>query len=163
MHRAADNEYGREYAKAHKQEIKAKQEAYYQSHPEKLVALKEWRKRYCVSHRDMWRRSARASYWRMKERVMKLVSGKAECVVSGCGCDDIRLLELNYKKGGHNSLWKSGKLSRGPRLYGDIQGGRVNPMLFEVMCKAHNAIDHMEKKFGVKWKISKFEHRMSVS
>jgi len=92
----------------------------------------------------------------IKIRAMKIVMdannmvGKIQCCIMGCGCDDLSLLQLNYKNGGHTALIRAGKLTGGVYLRLDIIAGRVDASLFEVMCRAHNSVDHLEKKAGHK-------------
>jgi hypothetical protein len=158
-------QYAKRYEEAHKEERKAYHAKYYQDHKEEKT---KYAAKYARSHKreitgyTMKYRQAHkeeiakyhAEYRQdIKRQTMIKVSGKVECVAQGCGCDDLRFLELDYKDGGHNALVRAGKLNAGRQLYRDIISGRVDPNLFEVLCRAHNAVYHLEKKLGVKWEI----------
>lgn len=81
-------------------------------------------------------------------------AGNMTCVANGCGCSDMRFLELNFKNGGHSMLIRAGKLPQGSNLYKAITLGRIDPNLFEIMCRPHNSIAHVESRAKIKlWNI----------
>ena len=68
-------------------------------------------------------------------KALEVVSrGKMACVY--CGCDDIRILEINHKKGGGGKETERGSLHT-PFYYAIIQGKRPIDDL-EVVCKICN-------------------------
>lgn len=123
------------YNSLHKEDVKEKQMDYYRKH----------RKHYQSLHKDY--------YKVLKVKALQMVSIKLECVVSECSCSDVRYLELNYKSGGHRALARNKQLPVGSTLYFGLIKGKIDPTLFEIMCKAHNAVSHIEKRDHVKWKI----------
>lgn len=89
----------------------------------------------------------KARYEKDKLNAMIIVaSGTLRCV--NCGCDDIRFLEFNHKTlthaargGGHNR-----------NLPKKILKGTISQKEFDdlnIRCRLCNALDHLEKKYGL--------------
>jgi hypothetical protein len=100
--------------------------------------------------------------WYLEHRlkVFQKVSGfeVPKCVY--CGCDDIRLLEVNHKKGGGNKTdykHKHNGSSKTTTFYKKILSGERSIEDLEVTCRPCNARHYLELKFGplpfvIKWK-----------
>jgi len=161
--RSCGKVYLRSYYTDNKEEIKITNSEYYKEHIEKGRAD---RKVYRAANREqlnsqtkIWRESHREEiktyYWTLRELALKIVfeanggTGDIRCMMDDCGCDALHLLELDYKNGGHTKLTKEGKLPRGSQLYREIKDGKVEPSLFRVLCKPHNWLTFIEKKFSV--------------
>ena len=111
-------------------------------HEENITRAKNY---YYDNQKDKINKSKKFNI-KYKIGAMIKVSGDVRCVIPGCNCDDIWLLELHFKGGGHRKLKYQGKLpSGGVELYRDILFDRVPAELFEVMCKPHNSIAHLDK------------------
>jgi len=82
-------------------------------------------------------------YQKKKIKAFKKIQSKIECV--RCGCNDIRLLEVNHKNGGGVKEMKKSK-------YGNvglevIYGNRKTDDL-ELLCRPCNSIHYLELKYG---------------
>jgi predicted nucleic acid-binding Zn ribbon protein len=82
-----------------------------------------------------------------KMKVYELLGG-AKCV--NCGCDNLKALEINHKKGG-GCKFRNG--AGGSSLVEGIYYHRLNPEDFEITCRVCNALHYMKLR-GIKgWKI----------
>ena len=82
--------------------------------------------------------------FRRKMRVLQKLGG-AKCVY--CGCDEVRILEVNHKNGdGHHEktyLWS------GSGFYGAILSGKRKTDDLEVCCKVCNTMHYVKNGLGI--------------
>jgi len=90
----------------------------------------------------------RREYWAiLRMEAMEIIAkGEPRCIV--CGCDDLRVLEINHKipcgKEGHRRTYK---------FLLDLVKGRIDPNLFDIRCKVCNILYSCELDFNLSWKI----------
>lgn len=108
--------------------------------------------KYCQSCREKRNKRAklRGTRWyhsRRKQALEIINDGEAKCV--RCGCDDIKLLQINHKNGGgRNELTQKGAFN----FYSAIIDGKRSCEDLEVTCLVCNVAHYGEKKGGL-WKI----------
>ena len=80
---------------------------------------------------------------RIRSQALQIVarSMRPQCV--RCGCDDMRLLEINHKNGGGTKENKGGM-----NRFLDIVAERRSVDDLEILCRPCNAIHFLELKFG---------------
>jgi DNA-directed RNA polymerase subunit M/transcription elongation factor TFIIS len=120
---------------------------YSQRHPERNTKLKEWLTINRKAHSDMTR-------MRLMKSVFTLISKSITPKCANCGCDDVRLLEINHKNGGGGAEYKKGKSAMS--FYRDIAMLRRKTDDLELLCRVCNAKHYLELKFGklpmeIKW------------
>ncbi len=91
----------------------------------------------------------------MRRKLFAIISKSANPKCVNCGCDDIRLLEINHKNGGGNREYKRGKSSA--TFYWNIIMLRRDTEDLELLCRVCNAKHALEIKYGelpivVMWK-----------
>ena len=73
---------------------------------------------------------------RYREIALKVIgTGKIQC--ARCGCDDVRLIEINHKNGGGGKEMAAGKKSQ--KFYIDIARLRRTVDDLELLCRVCNA------------------------
>ena len=93
------------------------------------------------------RKNKQARYYALlKKRVFFRISGTIYPCCARCGCDDVRLLEINHKLGGGNKEYQKGKYSG--KFYHDVATGKRLTDDLEILCKPCNGIHHLEIRFG---------------
>ena len=88
---------------------------------------------------------------RVKLKVLALV-GKGEIKCNKCGHNDIRILEVNHKSGGGHKEITSFKSNA--QMYRNIAKGKRITSDLSILCRVCNAADFVERKFGIKFKIT---------
>lgn len=109
----------------------------YQSlHPEIKERFKNWLKthKYNSTKRNE----------KLKKSAIALVSKSTTPVCIKCGCNDIRLLEVNHKNGGGSREQRKKK----GVIYWDITTLRRGTNDLEILCRICNARHYLEKKYG---------------
>ena len=136
--------YGKKYYRDHKEKLDEINKQWRQNNSEKVKqSIIKWRKnnpeRYKISNRKSGKKHERKT----RITILNIISGNnPHCV--RCGCDDIRLLEINHKNGGGKKDWGSN-----PRLfYRDICKGIRKTDDLELLCKVCNAWHALELKYG---------------
>lgn len=113
-------------------------EKYRETHKEELKAK---HKQYCETHKEELKAKAIAK----KVMVWGKISNN-EFICNKCGCDDLRLLEINHIKGGGRKEQKM--YGGGEGIYNKIiQGERPTDDL-ELLCRICNAHHYLELKYG---------------
>lgn len=103
--------------------------------PGKWRAVPGNQQRYSAAVRD-----------RLRRRVFFRVSGSIVPRCARCGCDDVRLLELNHRNGGGAKELRAIGSQR--KLQYAIATGKRPVDDLEVLCKPCNAIHALELKYG---------------
>lgn len=120
------------------------------------VASRKWRESNKKESLEVYRRHNR----KVRLTVLQMISKVDEPVCVGCGCKDIRLLEINHKDG-HGSKEYHNIKREGPNLFHIQQYHLAHAILkgkrkvddLEVLCKVCNAKHHVERKFGLRYKV----------
>lgn len=110
--------------------------------PIKAVARLESMKSYDREHK---RDRAKKNRERIRLTNFNRVSNNNP-VCENCGCDDLRLLEINHKNGGGTQERNKGKDSN--KFANDIFMGRRGVDDLNLLCKVCNALHYLEMKFG---------------
>jgi len=120
---------------------------YMELHPERKDNLRKWVKSHTKEHSSK-------THLDLKRKVFAIISQSTEPKCISCGCNDIRLLEVNHINGGGAVEYRA----RGNSInfYRDIVALRRNTDGLEVLCRVCNAKHYLELKYGklpieVKW------------
>lgn len=143
-----DKEYYRKYREAHREEIRENQRRFRIRHKERLH--KEQAVYYQANKKKILEKQKK---WYKKNRleVLNVVSNNNPICVR-CGCDNVRLLEINHKTGGGREE-TNGKYNT--KFYSNILNGTRKVNDLEILCKVCNAWHALELKYGeLPYKIS---------
>jgi hypothetical protein len=83
-----------------------------------------------------------------KKKVLAIISKSANPFCVSCGCDDMRLLEVNHKNGGGGKEMGKGIANKSMTFYRDITMLRRKTDDLEVLCRVCNAKHYLELKYG---------------
>lgn len=108
-----------------------------------LRRMAKWRNRPDVKKRT--KEKDRQYTRELRLIVLRKISGVVNPYCSRCGCDDLRLLEVNHKNGGG---CKEIRKKRWRKFYQDIKLGRRPTDDLNVLCRVCNARDYLERKYG---------------
>lgn len=115
---------------------------YLKEHPEKaarrFAQMKIWEKIHKKERAAIGRK-------RLKMTVFNIISNNNP-ICANCGCDDIRLLEVNHINGGGNRELKSGK-NTNVFMWAIYMGRRKTDDL-NLLCRVCNALHYLESKYG---------------
>lgn len=83
---------------------------------------------------------------KVRLQALRMIAGtdKLQCI--RCGCDDVRLLEINHKNGGGVKDQENRGGSNG--ISQAIVSGRRGVEDLEILCRPCNAIDYLERRYG---------------
>lgn len=82
----------------------------------------------------------------IRKKVIFNIISNGNPVCNNCGCNDIRLLEINHKNGGGGKEMQKGKRTNAFRS--DIYSGRRKTDDLELLCRVCNAKYYLEMKYG---------------
>lgn len=102
------------------------------------------RKEHFISLTKNRKPKNRDSSKNLHNSAMFVISGNTNVKCNYCGCNDIRLLEINHKNGGGGKEMKG----RSSTFYGDIIKYRRDVSDLEIACRVCNALHYLELKFG---------------
>ena len=111
---------------------------YNKKHPERIKNYKLYDKKYKRERGKICRE-------RVKKVVFNIISNNNP-VCANCGCDDLRLLEINHIKGGGNKELKKGKNTN--VFMWNIYMGRRKTNDLNLLCRVCNALHYLELKYG---------------
>ena len=101
---------------------------------------------YKVSHKQYFQEYGKQYTQLIKRRAMQMVGNdRIECV--RCGCNDIRLLEINHVNGGGAKDHKNTGLG-GFNFYRAIVKGLRKTDDLDIHCRVCNALHYLELKYG---------------
>ena len=118
---------------------KVKMKGYGADRPERLQRLTGWLK-------ENKQRHSQETADRTKRTVFAVISKSLHPCCTGCGCDDVRLLEVNHKNGGGGKEIQYYKNSQA--FYRDIAMLRRPVDDLELLCRVCNAKHYLELKYG---------------
>ncbi len=130
-------EYSRKWKEANKDKVIECRRKWNKTHPEYL------RKHY-EANRDKAIEYGRKYNRKIKMMALSMISKKIECI--NCGCDDIRLLEVNHINGGGTK--ESKILGAGCSLWLKIISGKRKTDDLDIRCKVCNTIHYVNLKYG---------------
>jgi hypothetical protein len=114
----------------------------------------DYDRNYYLAHLEEKKQGFRQRYQKWRMEIFELLGG-AVCV--RCGCDDMRILEINHVNGNGNREYSYGRSTL--PFYRSILDGTRNTEDLNVLCRICNALDFAERKcpelkgrFGVVWK-----------
>jgi len=144
--REKKREYDRVYNATHKEENKRRRREYYLKHREETI---QRTKMYHLENKESIKKWYKQYYQKIRLEVLARVDPAMKCAM--CGCDDTRFLEVNHIKGGgvkEREGYKDGghKLSHNMILL--IHNGKRNLEDLNLLCRACNSIDHLERAYG---------------
>lgn len=102
-------------------------------------SLREW----CADATNRHKRGKKKRLL-IKRRVFFNIAGSIYPRCVRCGCNDMRLLEVNHKDGGGRQEFKR----KGQGFYLDVANGRRPTDDLEILCRPCNAIHYLESRFG---------------
>ena len=121
---------------------------YFKNNPERQKKLEKWNK----LHRK--ETSKKANQNARKSALMLVGNGNVFCLY--CGCDDVKILEINHKNGQGNKELQKGKYAS--KFYWDIIMLRRKTDDLNILCKICNALHYLELKYGkLPFKITYFK------
>jgi len=145
-YRATHKEEQVAYREKNIEKIKRNHKEYYQKNREAIIQRttryhlenKEWRKEYYQNY-----------YAKIRLEVLAMVDPVMKCAM--CSCDDTRFLEVNHIKGGgteeHRGYKEEGH-NLGHNMILLIHNGRRGIEDLNLLCRACNSIDHLERIHG---------------
>jgi|YelNatPaOPRAMG01_1025707.scaffolds.fasta_scaffold36599_4 hypothetical protein len=96
----------------------------------------------------------RSSYWRMKLYALQKISKSSNPKCVYCGCDFLRVLEINHKNCNKRELErKFRKPESGYSFYKRIVNGTRTTEDLEVVCGVCNKNHYFQRKFGLRWQV----------
>jgi hypothetical protein len=142
-------EYMKEYNKKYYIKNKEHYKEYCQEHKEHR---KEYMKQWDNKNKEYIREYVRKRGKKFRIEVLNIISNNnPHCI--RCGCDDIKLLEINHKNGGGTKELQNGKLMT--KFYRNIHEGIRKTDDLEILCRICNARHYLELKYGkLPYKIS---------
>jgi hypothetical protein len=86
---------------------------------------------------------------RMRLKALLIISNnKLECNL--CGCNDLKILEINHiNGGGHQEVYKYATSDNIYKFYNAIISGKRSIDDLEVLCKICNALHYVQKILGI--------------
>jgi len=111
---------------------------YARKHPDRKIGMIKYDNKYKKER-------GKVSRDRVRKTNFNIISNNNP-VCANCGCDDIRLLEINHINGGGNKELLKGKGSNS--FAWDIYMGRRKTDDLNLLCRPCNALDHLERIFG---------------
>ena len=125
-----------------KKEKKEYDRKYYLLHQEKNKARAS---KFQKENREWCNKRMRIRNAKRRIEILNVISGNNPVCVR-CGCDDVRLLEINHKDGGGTQELRHGK--KVWRFLDDILKGRRKTDDLELLCRVCNAEHYLELKYG---------------
>jgi len=145
-YRDTHKEESKAYREKNKEKIKKQRDEYYQKNRETIIQKTS---KYHQENKESRRKWYAEYYQKIRLAVLARVDPAMKCAM--CGCDDTRFLEVNHIKGGgvkEREGYKDGghKLSHNMILL--IHNGKRNLEDLNLLCRACNSIDHLERAYG---------------
>lgn len=107
---------------------------------EQVARLRKWRKSTNTPVRQTESRN------RLRRRVLAVVARGGSIVCASCGCNDIKLLEVNHVNGGGNREYQHGL--RSMKFYYSIVKLERSVEDLNLLCKVCNARHALELRYG---------------
>jgi len=145
-YRATHKEERVAYYKENKEELNRNNKEYYQKNKASVI---QRTKKYHEKNIAWYKEYHKNWYAKVRQEVLAKIDPAMKCAM--CGCEDTRFLEVNHIKGGgvkERKGYKGGgdKLSHNMILI--IHNGKRGVEDLNLLCRACNSIDHLERQFG---------------
>jgi hypothetical protein len=162
-HSSQLSKYFKEYRKTNRDKMRGIQKRYRNSHRESTNTynrerMRKWRGDHPIvsrrrnlkwksSHREQLKESARDYGRRLRISAIQKIAGTDHPTCRNCGCDDIRVLEINHINGGGTQETKH--LGAGVNFYRLIVNGKRSVNDLNILCKICNALDFIQRTYSV--------------
>lgn len=138
-----DRERKKKYRETHREQVRKTQRACYERNKDSRLV---YGRQYYYQNRNYFQTKNHEQYHIVKAKILHIVGrGMVKCAY--CGCDDIKLLEVNHING-------DGRLDRerkgGSNLYCNIFSGRRAVHDLNIACKLCNWWHYIDRKYGPK-------------
>ena len=130
-------ERSRAYYRHNRAKVLKRTRAYYLEHQDEYA---RYRVDWYAKHPDF----SKSEHYKVKLKAMQAVSKRPDPVCVNCGCDDLRFLEINHKKGGGAKEYQTA----GSNFYWDIVKNRRPTDDLEITCGPHNRWHFYRLKYG---------------
>jgi hypothetical protein len=141
-YRQYKKEYGKMYKEKNKEKIKKQNREYYLKNKKRID---KYREKWVKEHPELQKKTKKKSREKVRVAVLKMIAKSEHPVCENCGCDDIRLLEINHINGGG---YQDTKGCRGSRFYQKIYKKQRPTDDLNVLCRVCNAEHAMELRYG---------------
>ena len=136
----------REYYKKNKKKLNRQAREHYRKNSKKIIKRTT---KYHHEHKEERQKWYVQYYQDIRLKVLARIDPQMKCAM--CGCEDIRFLEVNHIKGGGNKERKL--LSKDDNYESQnmillIHKDKRGIEDLNLLCRACNAIDHLERQFG---------------
>ncbi len=136
----------RAYREKNKEKLKKQSHEYYLKHREETIQRTT---KYAIDNKEERKLWYAEYYQKIRLKVLAKVDPDMKCAM--CGCEDTRFLEVNHVKGGGRKEQK-GYLEKdydlGHNMILLIHNGKRGIEDLNLLCRACNSIDHLERQFG---------------
>ena len=136
----------RAYREKNKEKQKLYKKEYYQKKREKLLQKS---RSYAQKNTTRIKEYLKEYYVKIKLKVFARIDPAMKCAI--CGCDDIRLLEINHIKGGgkkEQQIFKEDNHRSSQNIIMLIHKGKRGTEDLNLLCRVCNSIDHLERVYG---------------
>jgi hypothetical protein len=145
-YRDTHKEENKVYREKNKEKIKKRQNKNYLKNREAVIKRTTKYHHEHKEERQLWY----AEYYQdLRLKVLAMIDPDMKCAM--CGCEDTRFLEVNHMKGGGNKerkrLGKEGNYESQNMIL-LIHNNKRGIEDLNLLCRACNAIDHLERVFG---------------
>jgi len=141
-YRATHKEESAAYREKNKEKLKLKSQGYYQKNRVSIILRT---KRYHEKN-IAWKREYYQGYYAdIRLKSLTKVDPSLKCAM--CGCDDTRFLEINHIKGGGRKESRTHD-NENHNLILLIHKGKRGIEDLNLLCRACNSIDHLERVHG---------------
>ena len=128
----------KEYIKKYNEGHREKRLKYYRDNREHILKIKK-------IYRDTHQTEIKEQRKKYRLNILNIVSNNNLYCVR-CGCNDVRLLEINHKNGGGVKELKNGEKVH--QFYQSILKGERKTDDLELLCKVCNSWHALELKYG---------------
>ena len=145
-YRATHKEEQATWYQKNKEKIKRKSKEYYQKNS---VAIIQRTRRYHLENKEWRKKYYQGYYAKIRLETLAKVDPAMKCAM--CGCDDTRFLEVNHIKGGgvkERIAYRNEKHNESHNMILLIHNGKRGLEDLNLLCRACNSIDHLERVFG---------------
>ena len=130
------------YREKHKDELKLKSKEYYQKNRQAIIQRTT---RYHFENKEWVKKYYQKYYEEIRLESLTKVDPSLKCAM--CGCDDARFLEINHINGGGSKEAKT-HTNGTHNLILLIHHGKRGVENLNLLCRACNSIDHLERVYG---------------
>jgi len=145
-YRATHKQENKAYREKNKERIKKQRDGYYQKNREAII---QRTKTYHDENLAWYTKYHKEWYQKVRLEVLARVDPDMKCAM--CGCADTRFLEVNHIRGGGNKErkgYKNDSHDVGHNMILLIHNGKRGIEDLNLLCRACNSIDHLERQFG---------------